>query len=56
LQRHGARAGEGGARGRGEGAFDAVSCSRPDALRALIHADSQTFARIIKDVGIPMEG
>jgi tripartite-type tricarboxylate transporter receptor subunit TctC len=28
----------------------------PEEFRALIVADSQTFARIIKDVGIPMEG
>jgi tripartite-type tricarboxylate transporter receptor subunit TctC len=28
----------------------------PEAFRALIQADSQTFARIIKEVGIPMEG
>jgi len=29
---------------------------RTEEFRALIVADSLTFARIIKDVGIPMEG
>jgi tripartite-type tricarboxylate transporter receptor subunit TctC len=32
------------------------SPGRPDAFRSLIQSDSQTFAKIIKDVGIPMEG
>jgi hypothetical protein len=32
------------------------SLGAPEAFRALIQADSQTFARIIKEVGIPMEG
>ena len=32
------------------------SPGQPEAFRALIVADSQKFAQIIKDVGIPMEG
>jgi tripartite-type tricarboxylate transporter receptor subunit TctC len=32
------------------------SPGQPEEFRSLILADSQKFAQIIKDVGIPMEG
>lgn len=32
------------------------SPGQPEAFRSLIVSDSQKFAQIIKDVGIPMEG